>query len=85
MSKYIIKKCLSPALSSGRDISISGAKAGLKVLLLQSKNDYEKLDAMIYYVETGNDYTCNYGDIDAPFYNTLISVFEKSREIFYGK
>lgn len=32
------------------------------------------LDLMLHYVETGTRFTNSYGDIDEPFYNSLISV-----------
>lgn len=33
---------------------------------------------MIYYVELGTEFTNTYGDVDLPFYNSLLSVFEKA-------
>ena len=33
------------------------------------------LDLMLYYVECGNEFTNEYGDIDDPFYDSLCSVF----------
>lgn len=33
------------------------------------------IDVMIYYVELGVEFTSDYGDINAPFYNSLISMF----------
>lgn len=35
------------------------------------------LDLMIYYVECGNEYTNEYGDIDSPFYDSLCTVFDQ--------
>lgn len=34
------------------------------------------LDLMLTYVENGTRFTCEYGDIDEPFYNSLVSMFE---------
>ena len=47
--------------------------------------DYEKasgdaagtLDLMLEFVENGNRFTREFGDIDAPFYNSLISMLDK--------
>jgi len=33
------------------------------------------LELMVYYVECGNEFTLTYGDIDEPFYNSLVSMF----------
>ena len=35
------------------------------------------LDLMLYYVECGNEFTIEYGDIDGPFYDSLCSVFDQ--------
>lgn len=38
--------------------------------------DHEKtVDLMLYYVEIGTQFTNTYGDIDAPFYNSMISMY----------
>jgi hypothetical protein len=33
---------------------------------------------MIYYIECGNKFTLEYGDIDEVFYDTLIEMYEKA-------
>jgi len=48
--------------------------------------DYEKAsgdkrgvaELMIYYVECGNKYTLDYGDINEPFYDALIEMYQKT-------
>lgn len=32
---------------------------------------------MLYYVELGTEFTNTYGDIDLPFYNSMLSIWEK--------
>ncbi|WP_235588510.1 DUF6155 family protein [Sporosarcina koreensis] len=32
---------------------------------------------MLYYVELGTEFTNTYGDIDLPFYNSMLSMYEK--------
>ena len=34
------------------------------------------LDLMLHYVETGTEFTNTYGDINEPFYNSLVSVLQ---------
>jgi len=36
-----------------------------------------KLELMIYYLEQGNQFTVDYGDIDEPFYSSLESMFNR--------
>ncbi len=35
------------------------------------------IDLMLFYVETGVQFPCDYGDIDEPFYNSMESMFAK--------
>ena len=35
-------------------------------------------DLMLFYVESGVQFTCDYGDIDEPFYNSMESMFLKA-------
>jgi hypothetical protein len=49
-------------------------------------NDYAKAtrdnegtaDLMVYYVECGNKFTLDYGDINDAFYDTLVEMYEKA-------
>jgi hypothetical protein len=36
-----------------------------------------ELELMVYYVECGNQLTRDFGDIDGPFYSSIISMFAK--------
>lgn len=41
-------------------------------------DDHEKtVDLMLYYVEVGTQFTNTYGDIDGPFYDSMISMYSK--------
>lgn len=48
-------------------------------------SDYKKLTGdvegttglMLYYVELGTEFTNTYGDIDLPFYNSMLTIYEK--------
>jgi hypothetical protein len=42
------------------------------------------VDLMLSYVEEGTEFTCQYGDIDEPFYNSLCSVLAELRELLLG-
>jgi hypothetical protein len=38
-------------------------------------------DLMLYYVEIGVEFTCTYGDIDASFYNSMESMYERAAKL----
>lgn len=42
----------------------------------KSQNDIA--DIMMFYVENGVDFTCDYGDIDERFYNSMEFMFEST-------
>jgi hypothetical protein len=39
-----------------------------------------EIDLMLYYVETGNAFTCEFGDIDETFYDSILSMCRKAGE-----
>jgi hypothetical protein len=76
--KKTIRKSLYPnVMGSGRiKISFRDAKKAV--------SDYKKAigagiglaELIVYAVECGNDFTCEYGDIDEPFYDSMARLFE---------
>jgi hypothetical protein len=42
-----------------------------------SSDDHKTLDLMLYYVELGTQFTNTYGDIDAKFYDSMVSMYNK--------
>ncbi|AQT67507.1 hypothetical protein STSP2_00655 [Anaerohalosphaera lusitana] len=74
--KAIIKDCISIDLD--RPIDLAGAKKAISQYR-KAVGDHEGvLELMVFYVECGNDLTCEYGDINEQFYYSLESVFEKA-------
>jgi len=76
--KKVIKESLYPDVMSNKPIRISPAK--------QAISDYAKAigdvngvaELMVYFVECGNQCTLDYGDIDEPFYDALISMYGRA-------
>ncbi|SCP98553.1 DUF6155 family protein [Anaerobium acetethylicum] len=66
-----------------RGFSLSGAKKLIADYKKISNNSQYLLDLTLYYVECGTDFTNSFGDIDMPFYNSLMSVFDKFTEELY--
>ncbi len=46
-----------------------------------SKSPEGLIDLMLFYVEMGVRFTNTYGDIDAPFYNSMESMYERAVEL----
>jgi ATP-dependent DNA ligase len=52
-------------------------------------SDYKKatgnkiaiIDLMVHYVECGNDFTLQFGDLDEPYYASIESVFESALKL----
>lgn len=43
-----------------------------------ANDEMKTIDLMIYYVEMGTEFTNAYGDIDAKFYNSMVSMYDKA-------
>lgn len=63
--------------------------SGAMMLAARSFADYaktgctteEEIDLMLFYVECGTQFTCDYGDIDEDFYLALETVFEDALKL----
>lgn len=78
--KKTIKECMCPDIFDDNPIQISKAK---KLISSYSKavGDMQgEAELMTYFVECGNDYTLNYGDIDEPFYDALNNMYRNAIE-----
>jgi len=73
--KKIITKALYPDVISNGRISFRDAKKAI--------SDYKKAvgtgtglaELLVYAFECGNNFTCEYGDMDEPFYDSMIRLF----------
>lgn len=48
----------------------------------KTKDKLGTLDLILAYVEAGNEFTCLYGDIDGPFYDSLCSMLDSFAKLF---
>lgn len=78
--KAHIKKYLAPndPCKPSQQISIREAKKAVSDYKKASSNPINLIDLMVYYVECGTDFSCEFGDIDEPYYASLESMFEKA-------
>lgn len=79
--KKIISDALYPDITKNKGVSLS---AGRKAI-----NDYKKADndpariieLMVHYLDTGNQFTLDYGDLYEEFYDSLVSMLESSLKL----
>lgn len=78
--KKRIKQAISPAQPWKQDVQL---REGRKAI-----SDYKKargdvrgvLTLMVYYIQCGNDFTLDFGDIDETFYNSLCSMLDQVKK-----
>ncbi len=75
--KEIISNCLYPDAMDEND-DFAKAKKAIKDYAKATGNADGTIDLMIYYVESGNQFTLDYGDINEFFYDDLIAMYEKA-------
>jgi hypothetical protein len=73
--KKIIMNSLYPKW--GNDISLSTAKSAISAYKQTTENGIGVLELMMFYIETGNKCTVDFGDIDEQFYSSIEGMFEK--------
>ena len=69
------KKTIHNAFFRSANLSLRNAKAPLSEMKKVAPQSEEYLDLQLYYVQCGIDFTNEYGDINAAFYNSICSVF----------
>ncbi|MFD0676895.1 MULTISPECIES: DUF6155 family protein [unclassified Paenibacillus] len=73
-SKHQIRQEFFPERGLAR-LRLSHAKKAITDFKNLSNDEVRTIDLMIYYVEVGVNFTNAYGDIDEPFYNSMISMY----------
>jgi hypothetical protein len=79
--KKIISDALYPDITKNKGVSLS---AGRKAI-----NDYKKavndpagiIELMVHYLDTGNQFTLDYGDMYEEFYDSLVSMLESTAKL----
>lgn len=75
--KKIISAALYPDVYKNRPVRLSVGKKAISDYRKASNDSAGTLELMMYYLEQGNAFTANFGDIDAPFYNSLCSMLDR--------
>jgi len=82
--KKIIKDCLYPDVMHDKPLRIAQAKKAV--------SQYEKaigetkglVELMLYFVECGNRFTVDYGDINEDFYLALVRMYDKTIDTLFS-
>jgi hypothetical protein len=77
--KKIISDSLYPDIFDEEDdFNFEKANKTIEAYAKATKDNGGAADLMIYYVERGNKFTLDYGDINEAFYDALIEMYEKA-------
>jgi phosphate uptake regulator len=75
--KAIIRRALYPDVCSKDDrLDLRAGRKAISDFKKASNDPGGVLELMVYYVEEGNKFTVDYGDIDEQFYSSLESMFD---------
>lgn len=79
--KKIIEKKIMPSKNFSNDgLHLAEAKKVISEFKKLTKNPFDIVDIMLFYVETGVILTKTYGDIDENFYNSMANMYKKTLE-----
>src|SRR5712691_13419360 len=73
--KKTIHQSLYPDVIHGEDIALARGRKAISDYKKATNDPMGTLELMVYYVECGNQFTVDYGDIDEEFYESLDSMF----------
>lgn len=77
--KKIISNSLYPDVMDEKDaFDFDKADKAIEDYAKATGNNESTADLMIYYVESGNKFTLDYGDINERFYDALIEMYQKA-------
>jgi len=75
--KQVIADALYPDVYKNKPIRLSVGKKAISDYRKATGDDLGVLELMVHYLEQGNDFTAEYGDIDAQFYTSLESMLDQ--------
>lgn len=84
--KKTVADCMYPDVYRNRPVQIAKAKKSIGDYRKAAPSDvFGAIDLMIFFVECGNRLTRDFGDIDEPFYDALLSMYAKAVEAVVGQ
>lgn len=76
--KKKIRDSFNPDFLSGEDYDLERAEQAVNEYIRAVSEPEKVADLMLYYVECGNSYTLEYGDIDEGFYEDIAEMYKKA-------
>jgi hypothetical protein len=73
--RKIISESLYPDVYKNKPIKLSMGRKAISDYFKATKDHLGQLELMVHYLETGNQFTVDFGDIDEKFYSSLESMF----------
>jgi len=75
--KGIISESLYPDVYKNKPIRLAVGRKAISDYYKATQDEIGRLELMMHYLEQGNQFTVDYGDIDESFYSSLESMFER--------
>ena len=76
--KKIISDCLYPDVQRDRPLQVAKAKKAVADFCKAVAEPELHAELMVFFLEQGNDFTVEYGDIDAGFYDALLAMASRA-------
>ena len=76
--KKTIDECMYPDVYTNKPIQISKAKKAISSYSKAVGDPLGEIELMVFFVECGNNFTVNFGDIDAGFYDALNLMYQRA-------
>ena len=76
--KKTIEDCMYPETYSNKPISISKARKAISSYSKAVGDPVGEAELMTFFVECGNSFTVNYGDIDEAFYDSFNGMYRRA-------
>ncbi len=76
--KKIVSECLYPDMQRDRPLQVAKAKKAVADFCKAVANPALHAVLMVFFLEQGNTFTVEYGDIDAGFYEALLAMAQRA-------
>jgi hypothetical protein len=76
--KNVIEEYLYPDIQRDRPLQMTKAKKAVSDFCKAVADPVAHAELMVFFVEQGNAFTVDYGDIDAGFYSALVSMYDRA-------
>jgi hypothetical protein len=78
--KKRIKQAISPAQPWKQEVQLREGRKAISDYKKASGDAHGVLSLMVYYIQCGNDFTLDFGDIDETFYSSLCSMLDQVKK-----